>query len=68
MEKSYIELNAFLKVCGIVSTGGQAKVLIKSSAVLVNGMVELRNKRKLHAGDKIMYSGKEYIVDAALIR
>jgi len=68
MDNNYIELNTFLKIQGIAPTGGQVKVIIRSEAVSVNGVVETRNKRKLHAGDKVKYNGKEYIVDAALIR
>jgi ribosome-associated protein YbcJ (S4-like RNA binding protein) len=68
MDNKYIELNTFLKIQGIAPTGGQVKVIIRSEAVLVNGAVETRNKRKLHAGDKVKYNDKEYIVDVALIR
>lgn len=50
---SYIELNAFLKLKGFASTGGQAKQLIRSEAVLVNGDVETRNKKKLIVGDDV---------------
>lgn len=68
MDEKYIELNTFLKIQGIAPTGGQVKVIIRSEAVSVNGVVETRNKRKLYVGDKIKYAGKEYIVDAALIK
>lgn len=64
----YIELNSFLKLQGIAPTGGQIKVKIRSGDVLVNGVVETRNKRKLHSGDKVTYSGKEYLVDSSVIR
>ncbi|HZX45207.1 MAG TPA: RNA-binding S4 domain-containing protein [Candidatus Nanoarchaeia archaeon] len=43
----YIELNAFIKMKGFAATGGQAKVLIRSGAVKVNGQVDTRNKKKL---------------------
>ena len=59
----YIELNNFLKIKSIVSTGGQAKNLIRSEHVKVNGRVETRNKRKLHLGDKILVDNVSYIVD-----
>ncbi|MFA5797881.1 MAG: RNA-binding S4 domain-containing protein [Candidatus Woesearchaeota archaeon] len=68
MDDPYIELNAFLKCKGIVPTGGQAKTLIRSEAVLVNGVIETRNKKKLRVGDKVTYDTKEYIVDSAVLR
>jgi ribosome-associated protein len=63
MPAGYIELNAFLKLKGLAPTGGQAKLLIRSGAVLVNGSVETRNKRKLHAGDVVRVNEKEWTVE-----
>ncbi len=59
---NYVELNTFVKLCGLASTGGQAKTLIRSGNILVNGISETRNRRKLIAGDKISYSKKIFIV------
>ena len=59
----YIELNNFLKVLGIANTGGKTKLIIRSGLVKVNGEIETRNKRKLHIGDIVEYSGKKYVVD-----
>ncbi len=64
----YIELNAFLKLKNLAPTGGQAKVLIRSGKILVNGEVEMRNRRKLHAGDKVESDGKKYMVEEKMVR
>ena len=48
-----IELAAFLKWAQIVGTGGQAKVLIQSGRVKVDGQVELRRGRMLVPGDRV---------------
>ena len=48
---SSMKLDQFLKWKGIVSTGGEAKYLINTGHVLVNGAVELRRGRKLSSGD-----------------
>lgn len=48
-----IELDKFLKWAGIVPTGGEAKFLIKSGEILVNGDIEMRRSRKLYPGDVI---------------
>ena len=63
----YIELNTFLKI-KIPGTGGSIKLIIRSGSVKVNGEVETRNKRKLHAGDVVEYLGKKYEVEEKLIR
>ena len=63
-----IELNIFVKLKGLATTGGQAKVLIRSGAVLVNGAAETRNKRKLFEGDKVEVEGKVFIVEKELLR
>jgi ribosome-associated protein len=59
---AYIELNAFVGLNRLASTGGRAKLLIRSGNVFVNGEKETRNKRKLHPGDIMSYKGKDYIV------
>ncbi|NQV90895.1 RNA-binding S4 domain-containing protein [Candidatus Woesearchaeota archaeon] len=58
----YIELNTFLNISGVASSGGEAKQLIRSEAVKVNGEVETRNKKKLVAGDKVVVGEKEFVV------
>lgn len=67
MEK-YIELNTFLRIRGISSTGGQAKTLIRSEKILVNGVVETRNRKKLRVGDKVVVEGQELVVLSEEVR
>lgn len=59
----FMELNVFLKLKGLAPTGGQAKLLIRSGAVKVNGVVETRNKKKLKAGDRVEIKGQEFLVE-----
>lgn len=61
-KEHFIELNAFLKINLLASTGGQAKIIIRAGEVKVNGIPETRNRRKLHAGDIVEYSGKIFQV------
>jgi ribosome-associated protein len=58
----YQELNGFLHCKGVSATGGQIKNIIRSGAVLVNGVVETRNKRKLVKGDEVMMGDKVWKV------
>lgn len=60
---NYIELNAFLKKNRVAGTGGQAKLLIRSGDVTVNGEVETRNKRKLREGDRVGVLKEVFVVN-----
>lgn len=51
--QEYIQLNDLLKVLNIVSTGGEAKIVILEGEVMVNGEVEFQVRKKLRKGDKI---------------
>jgi len=57
-----IRLGQFLKLAGLVATGGEAKRLIQGGQVLVNGEVETRRKRQLHAGDEVALGDEVYVV------
>ena len=56
-----MKLDQFLKWSNIVSTGGEAKMLIKSGQVSVNGEIEKRRGRKLKIGDMVKFSNNEII-------
>ena len=58
----YIELNTFLKLNQVAPTGGQAKNIIRSEQVKVNGKIETRNKRKITDGDIVEFEGKRFVV------
>ena len=62
-EREPLRLDQFLKLSGITDTGGQAKLLIQSGEVKVNGEPETRRRRKLVAGDVIEVDGKRYALD-----
>ncbi len=58
-----ITLNDVLKLSGLAPTGGQAKQLIQSGQVTVNGEVETRRKRKLHEGDVVRVGDEEFVLE-----
>ena len=60
-QASHIRLDHFLQACG-VETGGQAKRLIQSGNVMVNGELETRRRRKLTAGDEVDLAGDVFVV------
>jgi ribosome-associated protein len=57
-----IKLDQFLKLAQVVQTGGEAKILIQSGQVMVNGVVETRRGRKLRPGDVVVVDGEELVV------
>lgn len=65
---SYVELNTFLRIKGFALTGGQAKIVIRSGDVLVNKVVETRNKKKLVDGDVVTYKNVDYVVNVTQLR
>ena len=58
-----IRLDQFLKLQGVVGTGGQSKVLIQSGDVSVNGQIETRRGRQLGPGDAIVVGDQEWVVE-----
>ena len=59
-----ITLGEALKLAGVAATGGQAKRLVQTGQVAVNGQVEQRRGRRLQPGDRIAARGREYRIVA----
>lgn len=59
----FIRLADLLKFAGATETGGQAKALVQSGAVLVNGEVCTMRGKKLRPGDRAVCGGTEYVVE-----
>lgn len=57
---SMIRLGDLLKFAGLVTTGGEAKLLIAEGQITVNGEVCLQRGKQLVAGDKVS-NGKETV-------
>lgn len=62
MPDDTIKLDQFLKLQGLTQTGGQAKLLIQSGEVRVNGQIEMRRGRKLVKGDRVTTLGETVVV------
>ncbi len=58
-----MKLDQFLKWKNLVSSGGEAKIFIKSGSVKVNGEIETKRGRKLNKGDKVMFLNNELIFE-----
>ena len=64
IKDEYIKLDQFLEFVNLVSSGIEAKMIIKDGQVKVNGEVELRRGKKLHDGDQVEFEGNFYCINA----
>ena len=47
---------------GLVGTGGEANLYITDGDVQVNGAVETQKRKKLRAGDEVVFQGKKIVI------
>lgn len=59
LKDEYIKLGQLLKAAGIADTGLDAKDMILSGEIFVNGNPEQRRGRKLYPGDKVQAYSEE---------
>lgn len=57
-----VELFKLLKFEGLVGSGGEAKFVISEGMVRVNGVVETQKRKKIMAGDIVVFNGETLIV------
>jgi len=60
-----VELYKILKFEGLVSSGGEAKLLIGDGQVSVNGETETRRRKKIMDGDVIEDRGEQLKIQLA---
>ena len=58
-----IRLGQFLKLADLIDTGADAKPLLASEEVRVNGAVETRRGRPLVVGDVVAVGGSHAVVE-----
>lgn len=63
MTDETIDLQDWLKLQGLVQTGGEAKMIIQNGDVRLNGEVETRRRKKLRRGDEVELDGETHRVD-----
>jgi len=62
VSKLPIRLGQFLKLANLVQDGLEAKILIQSGEVWVNGKPENRRGKKLNPCDKVSLGGKTWVI------
>jgi ribosome-associated protein len=55
IQGEYIELIKLLKALNLVSSGGEAKLVVEDGLIQVNGEVEMRKRKKLRPGDQVEF-------------
>lgn len=55
----YIKLDQLLKAADIASSGGEAKILILSEMVKVNGVLARERGKKIRKGDIVEFEGEK---------
>ncbi len=53
IDDEFISLGQFLKICDLISSGGEAKYFLKEHEVFVNEEKEDRRGRKLYENDLV---------------
>ncbi|RKD22870.1 hypothetical protein BEP19_11570 [Ammoniphilus oxalaticus] len=64
IDTEYITLGQFIKLAGVIDTGGQAKDFLSETTVLVNGEKEDRRGKKLYAEDIVQVDAENAFVVA----
>ncbi|MBR4875719.1 MAG: RNA-binding S4 domain-containing protein [Clostridia bacterium] len=65
IETPFIKLDSLLKLADLVSSGGEAKMVIQDGLVKVNGEVCTMRGKKLYPGDKAEIQGHVCVVEQA---
>lgn len=62
IKEEFIKLDSALKFANIVSSGGQAKILILDGNIKVNGEIVLQRGKKLYKNDSFIFDNTEYVI------
>ena len=63
IDSEFIRLQDLLKLSGVCTTGGMAKVLIQNGEVLVNDEVCSMRGKKMRPGDRARFEDIEIVVE-----
>ena len=63
LREEFIKLGQALKAAGLVESGVEAKDVIQSGLVSVNGETETRRGKKLYSGDVVSFDGEEIKIE-----
>ena len=58
----YIALNKLIKFLALAETGGDANRIIENGEVKVNDQIETQKRKKLRAGDRVLFQNKQIVI------
>lgn len=58
----YIQMIQLLKATNLVSTGGEAQIVVSEGEVTYNGQVDYRKRLKVKRGDVVEFRGEKIII------
>lgn len=59
----FIKLDALLKFANLVSSGGEAKILIADEQVFVNGEICTQRGKKIRSGDIVSLADESVVIE-----
>jgi len=62
INEEFIKLTQILKFAELVSSGGEAKMVVLEGLVKVNGEVEIRKGKKIYREDIVEYDNEKIII------
>lgn len=62
IDKDFITMTQFLKIIGLISSGGEAKYYLSNNEVFLNNELELRRGKKLYNNDVLKINKEEYLI------
>jgi ribosome-associated protein len=62
LTEEYIHLIQLLKATHLVTTGGEAQIVVSQGEVKYNGQVDTRKRLKVKTGDIIEFRGEKILV------
>lgn len=62
IKEDFIRLDSAMKLAGIVSTGGYAKMVIKEGLVQVCGNICTQRGKKLYKNDTFIFENEGFII------
>jgi ribosome-associated protein len=62
--REFIELYKILKIEGLASSGGEAKAMVATGQVLVNGVTETQKRKKIVAGDSVEFNDEKICIQS----
>jgi len=57
-----IQLYKILKFENLLSSGGEAKLVISEGLVKVNGNVETRKRKQINSGDIVEFANEQFLI------